>query len=186
MKIAERIVMILIVLTLIGGGAWFYFSLKQKQQNVRDAVARGEYEIYQDKTVSATTTQDEWRKYYPELIPMTIGSTTVMASVADSLPERIKGLSDTPYLPDGVVKLFAFGTEGEQSIWMKDMNYPIDIIWVARDGTILYIKESVSPDTYPESFSSPKPAFYVIETNAGFTSKSGITVGDEIVIIDRP
>ena len=186
MKIAERIVMILIVLTLVGGGFWFYFSLKHKQQDVRDAVARGEYEIYKDKTALATTTQTEWRRYYPELIPMTIGSTTVMASIADSLSERIKGLSDTPYLPEGIVKLFAFGAEGEQSIWMKDMNYPIDIIWVAKDGKILYIKDSVSPDTYPESFASPKPAFYVIEANAGFASKNGIMVGDEIVIIDKP
>jgi uncharacterized membrane protein (UPF0127 family) len=106
-----------------------------------------------------------------------------MASVADSIAERIKGLSDTPYLPDGVVKLFAFGASGDHSIWMKDMNYPIDIIWVNESGTIIHRKENVSPDTFPESFSPPKPAFYVIEANAGFVEKNGIKIGDEVVIV---
>ena len=193
MKIAERIVMVLLLLVLLGGGIWLYLTFQYKQAEVRDSVARGDYQIpneseptvQPDQTGEPTSekiTQDEWRKYYPVLIPILIGSTTVQASLADSLPERIKGLSDTPYLPDGIVKLFAFGAEGEHSIWMKDMNYPIDIIWVEKGGAIVHIKENVSPATYPESFASPKPAWYVIETPAGFVTKSGIRVGDEVVV----
>jgi uncharacterized protein len=114
---------------------------------------------------------------------VTIGERIILqASVADSIPERIKGLSNTPYLPEGVVKLFAFGAEGEHGIWMKDMNYPLDIIWVAKNGVIVHIEERVSPETYPESFSSPKPAWYVIEANAGFVASSSLAVGDEVVV----
>lgn len=181
MKSAERIVIVILLLVLISGGFFLYVSIKSKQQAIRDAVARGEYQIPLEENKDAGT-EDNWRKYYPELIPVLIGSTTVQASVADSLPERIKGLSDTPYLPQGVVKLFAFGTAGEHSIWMKDMNYAIDILWVARSGEIVHIKEKVSPDTYPESFTSPKPAWYVIEANAGFVASSSIKVGDEVVV----
>lgn len=179
MKLTERIIMVLIVVVLIGGGAWIYLSVKQKQQDVRDAVARGEYEI---PLPEGGDVSDNWRTYYPEVTPLIIGSTTVQASVADSLPERIKGLSDTPYLPEGLVKLFAFGTEGEHSIWMKDMNYPLDIIWVSREGEIVYIKENISPDTFPESFSSPKPAWYVIEANAGFVASTSLKVGDQVIV----
>jgi uncharacterized membrane protein (UPF0127 family) len=181
MKIAERIVMVLLLLIIVGGSSWFYFSLQHKQEAVRDAVARGEYEIPNDLKV-VVEQDDDWKKYYPVLVPIIIGSTTVQASIADSLPERIKGLSDTPVLPDGVVKLFAFGAEGEHSIWMKDMNYAIDIIWVAKAGNIVHIKQNATPETYPESFASPKLAWYVIEASAGFVAKQNISVGDEVVI----
>jgi uncharacterized membrane protein (UPF0127 family) len=181
MKTTERIIMVLLVLVIIGGGAWMYLSVNQKQRAVRDAVARGEYEIplsdQKEEVVS-----DDWKTYYPELVPLIIGSTTVQASVADSLPERIKGLSNTPYLPEGVVKLFAFGIEGEHSIWMKDMNYALDILWVSKEGKIVHIEEDITPETFPKSFASPTPAWYVIEANAGFVASTSLKLGDTVVV----
>ena len=117
MKIAERIVMVLLLFCFIGGGAWLYLALRYEQQEVRDAVARGEYEkpVVDEQT---NISPENWRAIYPTTVPLTIGSTTVEASVADTLPERIKGLSDTPFLPEHVVKLFVFGTAGNHSIWM--------------------------------------------------------------------
>jgi len=185
MKTAERIVMVLIILVLIGGGVWLYYAIQYKQQAVRDAVARGEYEIPKDKEPEVADSKS-WQEHFPVLVPITIGSTTVAASVADSMPERIKGLSGTPYLPEGVVKLFAFGVAGEQAIWMKDMNYPLDIIWVAEDGEIVHLEENISPDTYPRSFASPTPAFFVIEANAGFIASSSVALGDDVVIVLDP
>ncbi len=183
MKIAERIVLVLVFLTFVGGAAWLYFAVQNEHKKVVEAVARGEYEIKDEpKTEVGTSTEDEWRRYYPEVIPVTIGTTTVFASVADSLPERIAGLSNTPYLPENIVKLFAFASLGSHSIWMKDMNYALDIIWAAEDGKIVHIEEDVKPETFPESFSSPTPAWYVVEANSGFVKKHGIKVGDEIVV----
>jgi len=46
----------------------------------------------------------------------------------------------------------------------------------------VHIEENVSPDTFPTSFSSPTPAWYVVEAKAGFVEKNQITVGDELVI----
>jgi uncharacterized membrane protein (UPF0127 family) len=194
MKIVERIVIVILLLALFGGVAWLYFSIKAEQQAVRDAVARGEYEIPKPNSITmpseATSTPsasetENWRKYYPTVTPVLIGSTTVLASVADTLPQRIKGLSDTPFLPEGMVKLFAFGVPGEHSIWMKDMNYSLDIIWVAEKGEIVHIEENVSPDTYPKSFSTPTPAFFVIEANAGFVASSSISLGDMVIVPSR-
>ncbi|MEK7462211.1 MAG: DUF192 domain-containing protein [Patescibacteria group bacterium] len=180
MRTAERIVMVILVLVLSGGALWFYLVYQHDRQSLRDAVARGEFQLpLKEETVA---TEDDWRKYYPALVPVVIGSTTVQASVADSIPERIKGLSDTPYLPEGVVKLFAFGAEGEHGIWMKDMNYSIDIIWVAKSGIIVHLEENVAPETYPQSFSSPKPAWYVVEATAGFVAANGIALGDQVVV----
>lgn len=186
MKTAERIVMVVLLLVLVGGGVWIYLAVTYEQASVREAVARGDYEIptplETEKTLTEEYREDSWREYFPSLVSIIIGSTTVQASVADSLPERIKGLSETPYMPKEIVKLFVFGVPGEHSIWMKDMNYALDIIWVSDKGIIVHIEENVSPATYPESFSSPTPAWYVIETNAGFVKENQIKVGNTVVV----
>lgn len=188
MKIAERIVIVLLLLAIIGGAAWLYFAVQYKQTEVIEAVARGEYEIpleppeRPEAEVAEQNPQADWRTYYPVTVPLSIGSTTVLASVADSLPERIKGLSGTPYLPDGVVKLFVFGAEGLHSIWMKDMLYSLDILWVAKSGEVIHFEENVSPATYPEAFSPPSVAWYVIEAPAGFVASSSIAIGDAVVV----
>jgi uncharacterized membrane protein (UPF0127 family) len=184
MKIAERIVMVSLLLVLIGGGVWIYFAVQYEQQEVIEAVARGEYEQPIEKGKPKVAPED-WRTIYPNTASITIGDTVVEASVADTLSKRIKGLSDTQFLPKSVVKLFAFGVPGNHSIWMKNMNYSIDIIWLAEDGEIVHIEDSVSPETFPEAFSSPIPAWYVIETNAGFVASNTIAVGDMVVLPKR-
>jgi len=133
-------------------------------------------------TSTPVKVEDSWRDVYPDTKTMTIASTSVNVSVADTLSELIKGLSGTPYLPDDVVKLFAFGGTGYHSIWMKEMNYSIDIIWVDKEKVIVHIERDVSPDTYPESFTTDIPALYVIETAAGFVEQNKIKLGDLITI----
>jgi uncharacterized membrane protein (UPF0127 family) len=181
MKIAERIVMVLLLFALVGGGAWIYFAVQYERQEMRDAVARGEFQIRPEETPTEVD-RENWRAIYPNTVPILVGGVPVQASIADSLSERIKGLSDTPFLPDNVVKLFAFGMAGSHSIWMKDMNYSIDILWAAEDGTIVHIEENVSPDTFPNSFSSPEPAWFVVEANAGFVASNTIAIGDKVVL----
>jgi hypothetical protein len=127
-------------------------------------------------------TESPWQDIYPVTSIMSIGSVEVNASVAKTWPQRITGLSDTPYLPEEVVKLFIFDSSAFHSIWMKDMNYAIDIIWVNEDSEIVYIKNDATPESYPESFVSDKPAKYVIETAAGFAAKNEIRVGDTVTL----
>lgn len=181
MKIAERIVVVLLLLCLIGGGAWIYFAVQEDQREVREAVSRGDFEIPKE-TEQVEVAREDWRDIYPVTVPVTIGSIPLKASVAETMTQRIKGLSDTPFLPDDVVKLFVFGAPGSHSIWMKDMNYPIDILWADEEGVIVHIEENVSPDTYPKSFPSPVPAWYVIEANAGFIASSSVTLGDTLTV----
>lgn len=181
MKNAERIVMVSLLITLVGGGVWFYVAVQNEQNTVIDAVAGGEYERPLEQ-VFAEATKEDWQIVYPQVVPMRIGEAVVQASVADSLPERIKGLSGTPFLPDNVVKLFVFNAYGEHSIWMKDMNYALDIIWVAKEGEIVHIEENIAPETYPEAFSSPEPAWFVIEANAGFVASNTVALGDKVVL----
>lgn len=130
--------------------------------------------------MQATTTLDTATvisQWYAPLIPVTLGEVSLQASIADTEPEREQGLSDTPYLPAGVVKLFVFDTSAPWAFWMKDMQYPIDIIWLDEQKTVIHIADNLAPETYPTAFSPTVPARYVIETAAGVTTKMHLRVG---------
>jgi uncharacterized membrane protein (UPF0127 family) len=104
------------------------------------------------------------------------------ASVADTPYERQLGLSGTTQLPEHIAKVFIFEESSRWGFWMKDMHYPIDMFWVAGDGSIVHIVPNASPESYPETFTPTEPALYVIETVAGFAEKHHITVGASIDI----
>ncbi len=131
----------------------------------------------EEKPVSTTLSDASWREIYPVTVPMKIGPVSLEASVAKTWPERIQGLSGTPYLPEGVAKFFAFETDAFHSIWMKDMQYSIDIIWVDANGVVVDLIQEASPESYPETFTPEVPARYVIEVVSGFVAQHKITKG---------
>lgn len=119
-------------------------------------------------------------EYFAPLETMSIGGVMVEASVATTPEERRTGLSNTPFLPPGVVKLFVFPESDYWGIWMPDMNYPIDILWLNESASIIHIETAVEPDTYPETFVPYQPALYVIETEAGFVATHNIALGNQV------
>lgn len=86
--------------------------------------------------------------------------------VANDTFEQQLGLSDTFCLPPGQGLLFEFSQTEVQKFWMKDMNYPIDIIWL--DDTLKEVGrvKNADPKNYPDIYSSPQPVKYVLEVNA--------------------
>lgn len=138
-------------------------------------------QVISETEVSLVNSPD-WRAIYPDPKPMQIGKQEVLASVAQTMSERITGLSGTTFLPEELVKLFIFDNPGLHSIWMKDMNYSLDIIWVDEAAKIVHLEEEVSPESYPNFFTSTLPAKYVIEANAGFVAKNEIKIGDIVVL----
>jgi hypothetical protein len=105
-----------------------------------------------------------------------IGSQVVQAKIVNSEPERSKGLSGTKTLKEGHGMLFVFDYSANWAIWMKDMHYSIDIIWLDETAKVVDIARNISPDTYPESFSPRQPARYVLEVPAGFADRYGIGI----------
>ncbi len=117
-------------------------------------------------------------RWYAPLTSFTLGRISLQASIADTPAERAQGLSDTPYIPAGIAKLFIFETSEQWSFWMKDMQYPIDIFWLDEQAHVVHVVESADPASYPDSsFKPPVPARYVIETKAGFAAENNIRVG---------
>jgi uncharacterized membrane protein (UPF0127 family) len=187
MKTAERIMIVALLLAFVGIGYAGYYAVQKQRADLRADVAAGAFETPDVDLIKTAMNEDKndpvnWRRFYPNTVPVTLADVPMLASVADTMSSRIKGLSETPYLPDVVIKLFAFGVPGPHSIWMKDMNYAIDIIWIAEEGQIVHIEENVSPDTFPQSFASPIPAWFVVEVNAGFVAEHDVQVGEELEI----
>jgi uncharacterized membrane protein (UPF0127 family) len=112
--------------------------------------------------------------------PLRIGDTQFFASVARTSHERTQGLSGTTFLPSNFVKLFVFDEESYWGIWMKDMNYSIDIVWLDSNKTVVYSEISVPPESYPEVFIPRALAKYVLEFNAGVVQDLQITYGQVI------
>lgn len=107
-----------------------------------------------------------------------IGEAMFNLEVADTDEERIRGLSGRESLPYNSVLLFEFEKEGKYGIWMKDMNFPIDIVWLDKDKKIIHKEEKVSPQTFPKSFYPTTNSLYVIELNSGTLEDKKIKIGD--------
>ena len=101
--------------------------------------------------------------------------------IANTPEMREHGLSGRAGLADGEGMLFVFPEDGPHAFWMKDMRFPIDIVWLSHEWEVVDITSHVSPDTYPTAFSPQTPARYVLELPAGFIEEHAIEIGDEAV-----
>ena len=169
-----------VLLVMVSGFAFFTYKHNEVMEAKEERAAAKIAAAAAEQKKQEISPENAWTLIYPDTKMMKIGEIQVKASVAQSWPDRIKGLSDTPYLPEDVVKLFIFDSAAQHSIWMKDMNYAIDIIWVDEEGKIVHLEEEASPESYPAMFVPKVPALYVIETVAGFVEKNSISLGQEV------
>lgn len=102
--------------------------------------------------------------------------------IADSNQERQAGLSNSPKLRENEAMLFVFDSPGKHCFWMKDMSYPIDILWFDSSKKLIHVAHAVGPETYPENFCPAKSASYVLEVNSGVAGEMKIKIGDQIVL----
>ncbi len=111
---------------------------------------------------------------------LTMAGTVYDYEVATTPAEQQQGLSGRENLPANHAMLFVFSADGQDCFWMKDMHFPLDIIWLSSQKQVVTIKENALPSSYPESFCPNQPARYVVEANAGTVSKTGLKLGDKV------
>jgi uncharacterized membrane protein (UPF0127 family) len=106
-----------------------------------------------------------------------IGDTPIKVAIADTPEERAKGLSGTlPEPPRSL--LFVFETVDTWGIWMKDMQYPIDVLWIDANLRVVYLEENMQPASYPRVYKPDTPVRYVLELPAGFVEIHNLALGD--------
>jgi uncharacterized membrane protein (UPF0127 family) len=76
--------------------------------------------------------------------------------------------------------IFVFDGQDKHGIWMKDMNFDIDILWLDVNGKLVGLKDNASPQSYPEVFYPERPAQYVIEGSSSLIEDTEINIGDMV------
>ncbi len=115
---------------------------------------------------------------------LTVGSQTFEVGIADNAVTRAKGLSSRPSLAEKEGLLFLFSSPGNNGFWMKDMNFPIDIVWI-NGGKVIGFSENLQPEPNKSIFSlpvyyPPGAVDWVLEINAGAVAKYGLQAGDAV------
>jgi uncharacterized membrane protein (UPF0127 family) len=102
----------------------------------------------------------------------------VRVEIADTDPERQRGLMGRTALPEDQGMLFVFGGEQELSFWMRNTLIPLSIAYIDSEGRIVDIQDMKPLDDDPPHYVSAEPARYALEVNQGFFEEHGIEVGD--------
>lgn len=111
----------------------------------------------------------------------TINNHAFNLEIAKTQVEKEIGLSTKKILSQNAGMLFLFDKPAYYRFWMKNMKFPIDIIFI-RNGRIVTIHKNVKPPTNPNEnppiYNSSEPADIVLEINAGLSEKYNFKEGD--------
>jgi uncharacterized protein len=119
-----------------------------------------------------------------------IAGTDIALEVADDTASRTSGLSRRNGLADDAGMLFVWDGEEVHTLWMKDMRFALDFIWLDEDRTVVHIERDVQPqpgaaDSELVRYPTQAPAKYAIELAAGEAARLGVAVGDVVAFDER-
>lgn len=114
-------------------------------------------------------------------------SHTLTVEVVNTPAAMAQGLSGrTEIGADGM--LFIFPTKEIKYFWMKDMQFDIDIVWIAGE-TVVGVSEQVpkpeagTPDFRLETYSSSEPVNIVLELPSGDAKQLNISSGTVVQLV---
>ena len=117
-----------------------------------------------------------------ETVFMTIRDTKISVEVARDVQKQLVGLSGRDSMCDKCGMLFVFRVPTRRNFWMKDMKFPLDLIFI-RDNQVVEIAEKVpipGTDGRIPRVNSLEEADAVLEVNAGFVNHNSVRVADPV------
>ena len=119
-----------------------------------------------------------------------IGDVMLDVQIAETDAQKTRGLMFQNELPYDQGMIFVFDQEQIVSIWMLNMQFPLDIIWFDSDGNIVHMERNILPcksaletATCTVQNADGKKAKYVLEVTSGFIDKFQITQSSKLQII---
>lgn len=114
---------------------------------------------------------------------------TFSVDVAKAPKEKEIGLSEKKSIAANYGMYFPFDKADYYAFWMKNMKFPIDIIFI-RDNKIVTIHDNVSAPTSDSDnlplYQPSEPADAALEITAGLSKKNGFAKGDMIILKNLP
>ncbi len=120
-----------------------------------------------------------------EVNAVVLANKTYSVEIADTNTERQRGLSLHTPLLENQGMLFVFNQDDFHGFWMKDMLFPIDILWIDSNLKVVHIEKHVSPETFPKVFYPTSKSRYVLEISSGQVDKSNIKIGELVKFLKK-
>ncbi len=114
-----------------------------------------------------------------------LGEIPINLSIIDKPALLVRGLSLHKPINKNEGLLFVFKEPDFHGIWMKDMKFAIDVVWLNEDKKVIHIREDFSPGSYPEVAYPDAKSLYVLEVGSGFVKDNKITTGMELKILEK-
>ena len=115
--------------------------------------------------------------------PLKVGRASLVVELALSEPEREQGLMYRRALGEEEGMLFDLEVEEPHAFWMHDTCIPLDIAFLASDGTVVGIAEN-APPLNDEPRQVACPSRYVLEVPAGWFRRHGAAPGMRIAVTE--
>lgn len=114
-----------------------------------------------------------------------IAGQTFSVEIADTPQKRERGLSGRDRLAENEGMLFLFPQPAQQNFWMRDMKFPIDIIWLRGPWVIGFVENAQpSAGNLIPTFTSPPDTDLVLEVAAGTARRLNMKTGDMVTLSD--
>jgi uncharacterized membrane protein (UPF0127 family) len=115
----------------------------------------------------------------PLEITTSSGSHVFQVEIASEEPAREKGLMFRRFMPADRGMLFEFERNEPVAFWMKNTYSPLDMIFIARDGTVTHVAANAEPLS-EAVVPSGGPCIAVLEVNGGVAARIGLAPGDKV------
>jgi hypothetical protein len=112
-----------------------------------------------------------------------INGERVNVDIATTEASRQQGLSGRQSIGPNNGMLFIFESTGRPGIWMKDMRFAIDIVWLDDTWLVVDSTKNAAPASYPEIFETKMDARYVLELPAGWLDRHNVKLLDHVLLI---
>ena len=109
-----------------------------------------------------------------------VNDAMLVADIPANDEQMTRGLSVKDSLDENEAMLFVFDEEAEHTFHMKNMKFPIDIIWIDADKTVVHIEHNLQPCSswlFCPTYKPNVDSLYVLETIAGFAERHDIVKG---------
>jgi uncharacterized membrane protein (UPF0127 family) len=99
--------------------------------------------------------------------------------IANDEASREKGLMYRRFMPADRGMLFEFERNEPVAFWMKNTYIPLDMVFIAPDGTVTHIAADAEPLS-EAVVPSGGPCVAVLELNGGVAARIGLREGDKV------
>ena len=112
--------------------------------------------------------------------------------IAERQEQRAYGLMDRDELPAGAGMIFLYDQQqpATSAFWMYRTRIPLDIAYFDGAGRILAIRQmmpcaSPDPARCSPGYAADVPYYGAVEANRGYFARTGISIGDRLVLPGR-